>query len=156
MSALLLVTSILGELGAIGAVYGQIVLELHDRAALDFAIDSDAIAIEQFSDLTDGLLLTQPALNLLTLGEGNVLAFSGNGVTMRLGVLVHSVLVCYREITLAYFELLGTLFCAKYLLHLILRSTKSNTLVKLFCHYRKNSIDCGDRRCIIGECIFCG
>ena len=93
MSALLLVTSILGELGAIGAVYGQIVLELHDRAALDFAIDSDAVAIEQLSDLSDGLLLTQPALNLLTLGESNVLAFSGNGVTMRLGVLVHSVLI---------------------------------------------------------------
>ena len=123
MSALLLVTSILGELGAIGAVYGQIVLELRDRAALDFAIDGDAVAIEQLSDLSDGLLLTQPALNLLTLGESNVLAFSGNGVTMRLGVLVHSVLVVLVEITLAYFELLGTLFCAKNLLHLILRST---------------------------------
>ena len=123
MSALLLVTSILGELGAIGAVYGQIVLELRDRASFDFAIDGDAVAIEQLSDLSDGLLLTQPALNLLTLGESNVLAFSGNGVTMRLGVLVHSVWVCYREITLAYFELLGTLFCAKNLLHLILRST---------------------------------
>ena len=35
-------------------------------------------------------------------------------VTMCLGVLV-----CYREMTLAYFELLGTLFCAKDLLHLI-------------------------------------
>ncbi len=42
---------------------------------------------------------------------------------MRLGVLVHSVLVVFGEITLACFELLGTLFCAKYLLHLILRST---------------------------------
>ena len=110
MSTLLLVASTLGELGAIGEVYGEVVLELRDRAALDFAVDSDAIAIEQLSDLTDGLFLTQPALNLLTLGESNVLAFSGNGVTMRLGVLVHSVLVCYREITLACFELLGTLF----------------------------------------------
>ncbi len=125
MSTLLLVASTLGELGAIGEVYGEVVLELRDRAALDFAVDSDAIAIEQLSDLTDGLFLTQPALNLLTLGESNVLAFSGNGVTMRLGVLVHSVLVCYREITLAYFELLGTLFCAKNLLHLILRSTRA-------------------------------
>ena len=105
-------------------MYGKVVLELHDRAALDFAIDSDAVAIEQLSDLSDGLLLTQPALNLLTLGESNVLAFSGNGVTMRLGVLVHSVWVCCREITLAYFELLGTHFCAKNLLHLIMRSTK--------------------------------
>ena len=123
MSTLLLVASILGELGAIGAVYGEIVLELRDRAAFDFAIDSDAIAIEQLSDLTDGLFLTQPALNLLTLGESNVLAFSGNGVTMCLGVLVHSVLVVLVEITLAYFELHGTLFCAKNLLHLILQST---------------------------------
>ena len=72
-----------------------------------------------------GLLLTQPALNLLTLAESNVLAFSGNGVRMRLGVLVHSVWVCCREMTLAYFELLGTLFCAKNLLHLILRSTRA-------------------------------
>ena len=123
MSTLLLVASTLGELGAIGEVYGEVVLELRDRAALDFAVDSDAIAIEQLSDLTDGLFLTQPALNLLTLGESNVLAVSGNGVTMRLGVLVHSVWVCCREMTLAYFELLGTLFCAKNLLHLILRST---------------------------------
>ena len=59
MSTLLLVASILGELGA---VYGEIVLELRDRAAFDFAIDSDAMTIEELSDLTDGLLLTQPAL----------------------------------------------------------------------------------------------
>ena len=95
MSTLLLVAPILGELGAIGAVHGEIVFELRDRAAFDFAIDSDAIAIEELSDLADGFFLTQPAFNLLTLGEGNVLAFSGNGVTMRLGVLVHSVWVCF-------------------------------------------------------------
>ncbi len=34
----LLVPSILSELGGGGAVYGEIVLELHDRAAFDFAV----------------------------------------------------------------------------------------------------------------------
>ncbi len=62
MSTLLLVASILGELGAVGAVYGEIMLELRDRVALDFAINSDAMTIGELSDLTDGLLLTQPAL----------------------------------------------------------------------------------------------
>ena len=49
-------------------------------------------------------------------------------VTMCLGVLV-----CYREMTLAYFELLGTLFCAKNLLHLILQST-------VFCLTKREKI----------------
>ena len=133
MSTLLLVTSILGELGAIDAVYSEIVLELRDRAAFDFAIDSGAMTIEELSDLTDRPFLTQPALNLLTLGEGNVLAFSGNGVTMRLGVVVHSVLVVFVEMTLACFELLGTLFCAKNLLHLILQSTIACEHADLSC-----------------------
>ena len=91
------------------------------------------MTIEEFSDLAERLFFTQPALNLLTLGEGNMLAFSGNGVRMRLGVLVHSVWVCCREMTLAYFELLGTLFCAKNLLHLILQSTNREGYEDLYC-----------------------
>ena len=82
------------------------------------------MTIEEFSDLAERLFFTQPALNLLTLGEGNMLAFSSNGVRTRLGVLVRSVLiVVLTEMTLACFELLDTLLCAKKLSHLILRST---------------------------------
>ena len=73
------------------------------------------------------LLFHAACVQFVMLGKDNVLAFSGNGVTMRLGVLVHSVLVVLDGMTLACFELLGTLFCAKNLLHLILRSTMSNT-----------------------------
>ncbi len=52
---------------------------------------------------------------------------------MCLGVLIHSVWVCCREMTLAYFELLGTLFRAKNLLHLILRSTLPWQVIDCAC-----------------------
>ncbi len=37
------------------------------------------------------IFFTQPAFDLLTLGEGNMLDFSGNGATIRLGAMVHGV-----------------------------------------------------------------
>ena len=52
---------------------------------------------------------------------------------MRLVAVVHSVLVVLVEITLACFELLGTSFCVKNLLHLILQSTIYFLVVKKTC-----------------------
>ena len=133
MSASLFITSILGKLSRIGGEFSKLGIEMFDTTTFKFAVNGDAMTIEELSDLTDGLFLTQPTLNLLTLGEGNVLAFSGNGVTMRLGVLVHSVLVVLDGMTLACFELLGTPFLCQepvafnlaihILLHLFLQFT---------------------------------
>ena len=62
--------------------------------------------------------LNEPRRDLMgTRGEENVLAYSSNGAITC--AWVHSVWVWVIEITPAYSELHGILFCTKNLLHLI-------------------------------------
>ena len=68
--------------------------------------DGARIAIHPESDGVESFLRNAKEIQaFLTLGESNELAFSSNGITMRLGVLV-----VLDGVTPACFELLGALF----------------------------------------------